>query len=369
MNIGKFKLLFLALGTPLLWSGCSRGLPLEEDDFPLTERDELTEIRLQSVASPLEGSTRAPFIGGIKEGNSLVAKVLLSGVSGKYLEGETSGYHNGSMTFDGLTSTKGFNTRQYYPADGSDIYLYGLYPAEDRWTNYTGEVTTVDFTFDGKTDVMAAAQVATNKAEAKAGTYKELKFRHLLTNLIVLAQVGTEGGVVAKDIQDAWGRITGIELTKALGVAPNDKVTVGLSSTEATPVAPVYSTSGAYGVKFYNASGTGYPVDGVSDPFSFKDTPLSASEGSATVIPETAKAVAYSLIAPVNATGGTNDFELLVKTERNTGGIPVNISLSKAGNTAGQYCMVTLTFKNTTIQATASVEDWKEGSTSGGTLQ
>lgn len=353
----------------VLCNGCSRDrLAEEEEELLPRERDELVEIRLQSVASPLEAGTRAPFVGGIGTSNPLVAKVLLSGEPGKYLEGSTSGYYNGSMTFDGLTSTKGFSTRQYYPADGSNIYLCGLYPADSRWTNYAGDATTVDFVFDGKTDVMVAEQVTTNKVEAKEGTYKELKFRHLLTNVIVLAQVETEAGVTAQDIRSAWGRITGVELLQAREAAPNNRVTVGLSGTEAVPVAPVFSVSGAYGVTFYNASGANYPVDGASDPFVFKDTPLSVAEGSATVIPESLEAFAYSMVAPIVATG-TKDLKLLVKTEENPSGVPVEVGLSKTGSTAGQYCLITLKFKNTTIQATASVEDWKEGASAGGTLE
>lgn len=370
MNRTCFPFLLAALMAPILWTGCSEnGLPYEDPSSPSGDADELVEIRLRPVASSLETATRAPFVGAIGSENSLVAKVLLTAEEGKYLEGIAKGYYNGTMTFAGVTATGFTGTSQYYPTDGSNIWLCGLYPNDDRWTNYADDATKVDFAFDGKTDLMAAAQVQTNKAEAKEGTYKELKFHHLLTNLIVLAQVETEAGVTAKNIQDAWGRITGIELTKALTEAPKDKATVSLAGTT-SPVPATYSvaSTGTYAAKFYNASGTNYPVTSASDPFAFRDTPLTASEGSATVIPESVKAVAYSLVAPVEATG-TNDFELLVKTEKNPSGVAVNVSLGKEGSTQGQYCLVTLKFKSTSILATASVEDWKAGATADSTIQ
>lgn len=360
----KYRYFFQSLSglllAPLLWSGCQQGSPLDEgeESFSPNPGDELVEIRLQSVAAPLEAVTRAPFVGAIAQANPLTARVLLSGEAGKYLEGSTNGFHNGSMTFDGQTATQ-FSTRQYYPADGSDIYLCGLYPADDRWTNYTGDATTVDFTFDGKTDVMAAAQVTTNKAEAKAGAYKELAFKHLLTNLVVLARPNTDTGVTVEDVQAKWGKITDITLVAAGGnTTIKNKVTVTMSTGAAVTATAFSSATPA--VKFYKASGIAWP-------FTFTDNLFSSTSID---IPATSAAVAYSMIAPFSAQGGSNaDLKLLVKTEKESSGIEVPVSLSKAFDTQGSYCLVTLDFKLTEVRAKASVSEWKDGGTSGGTVQ
>lgn len=346
-------------------TGCTQN---ELPEGPASANEDLVEIRLKSAANPLAANTRSPFIGEIGAANKLTAKVLLTKTTGGFVTGCV--ITPGAMIFstDNKTNTELWNTKNFYPTDDSPVYLCGLHPDDagegvTKWGNGTDE-SAMTYVFDGKTDVMAAAEIATKKSEAKSGTYKELAFKHLLTNLIIKAEPDLTDGATAEKTQEAWGNITSIELIKVNGTsAPNNKVTVTLK-TAAAATTSAFGIEGAYGVGFYKLTGKNFPKAGVTeDLFVFTNEVFAA-----TAIPKTSAAVAYSMIAPIVATK-TNDFILRVKTVENTTGIEVPINLLKAENTQGQYCIVTLKFKNTTILATASVEDWKEGGTAGEVIQ
>ena len=360
----KKSLLFMCVLAVALAS-CSRG---ELPDEPVTPtspdpgKEDLVEIRLQSAVNPLEANTKTPFIGDITGANPLTANVLKTTTNGGFAVG--SGIEQKSMTFKANeTSTLLWGEKQYYPVDNSPVFLCGLHPAGFTWT--TG--ATAAYTFDGKTDVMAAPEVETTKTQAQQEipTYPVLAFKHLLTNLIVKAEVDLTGDVTAADVQKAWGAITSIELAKVQGDPAKrmNKVTVTLKDATAA-TATAFSLDATYAVGFYKMSGKNFPGTGVSEPFVFTDDAFTS-----TPIPDPAAAVAYSIIAPVIA-AGTNDFTLLVKTANATSaGVEVPVKLLTTGDTQGKYCIVTLKFKNTTISATASVAAWADGGTADTTIQ
>lgn len=327
-------------------------------------KEDLVEIRLNSAVNPLEANTKAPFIGDIAGANELTANVLLTKTTGGFAAG--SGIEQKSMKFSvNKANTELWNTKQYYPVDDSPVFLCGLHPAGFTWT----AGATAVYTFDGKTDVMAAPEVETKKsdAQAKPSQYKELVFRHLLTNLIIKAEADlTEANVTAAQVQEAWGAITSIELVKVQGAAEKrmNKVTVTLKDATAA-TATAFSLDATYAVGFYKMSGKNFPTTGTTpaDPFVFTDDAFAS-----TPIPDPAAAVAYSIIAPVTA-AGMNDFTLLVKTENATAGVEVPVKLLTTGDTQGKYCIVTLKFKNTTISATASVAAWADGGTATETIK
>ena len=134
--------------------------------------DGSVEIKAKSTA--LSISTKSPYEGTISSGNPLTAQVLVSKTDGNY----TSRYCHGEMTFsDDGTTEASFATPQYYPADGSVLYLCGLYPSDlGGWGTVTESASR---TFDGKTDIMAAAQQQSSKSEAQTGTYPTMQFKHL----------------------------------------------------------------------------------------------------------------------------------------------------------------------------------------------
>ena len=357
-------------------ASCSRG---ELPDEPVTPtppdpgKEDLVEIRLQSAVNPLEANTKTPFIGDITTStNELTANVLMTKTAGGFAAGST--IEQKSMTFKAnKTNTELWNTKQYYPVDDSPVYLCGLYPADKVWPQGTDESTAV-YTFDGKTDVMAAPAVKTTKTEAQGSQYKELVFRHLLTNLIIKAEADlTETDVTATQVQEAWGAITSIELVKVQGdpLKRMNKVTVTLKDATAA-TATAFSQDATYGVGFYQMSGKNFPAAGATtDLFSFTDTPFASAVISAPdADPNKVEAVAYSMIAPVVPTGTNEEvFTLKVKTANLKTAVEVPVKLSAAEDTQGKYCIVMLKFKNTTISATASVAAWTQGSTADTTIQ
>lgn len=166
--------------------------------------DGSVEIKAKSTA--LSISTKSPYEGTISSGNPLTAQVLVSKTDGNY----TLRYCDGEMTFsDDGTTEASFATPQYYPADGSVLYLCGLYPSDlGGWGTVTESASR---TFDGKTDIMAAAQQQSSKSEAQTGTYPTMQFKHLLTKLVVKLVAEDDAAVTA------WGNVTDISLVEVNG--------------------------------------------------------------------------------------------------------------------------------------------------------
>lgn len=343
------KRLFVSLLAVAAMASCSKNESVSDPDVPADG----VEIMAKSVARSIE--SKAPFEGTIGADNQLTARVLVSKNDGNY----TSTYADGTMTFTDNGSTQvGFNTTPaYYPADGSTLYLCGLYPATGWAANQT---TTADYTFDGKTDIMAAAQQSSDKAQAQAGTYPALTFNHLLTKLVVKAVAADDAAITA------WGDVTEIVLTGSKGSSaigdPNTKVTVTLADgTAATGTA--FATP-ATAFSFYTMTGDTY-----------NDV---AFTGQTCALATTAANIAYSLVAPVTATG-TGDFKLKVTTQKGSETAlenEVTIGLKDVagtadftGDTQGKSFVITLTFKATEIQATATVTDWVEGGSAGAEIQ
>lgn len=323
------KSLFLLLGI-ITMTGCTQSEILE------SRSDENVEIKLKSSAMSVEASTRAPFEGTIGNGNTLVAKVLASKATGDY----TTTYANGTMTFtDNGTTAAGFATPAYYPADNTDIYFCGLYPSTG-WA--ATQITTTSFSFDGSQDVMAAAEVYSNKDEAKGGTTKTLAFKHLLTQLVIKAVAADAAAVTA------WGDLTDITLSKAGDSAPYSAVTVTLATGAAATASAFATTSTAF--KFW--------TKGASPDAEFTGQTKALTTGG--------EEVAYSMVSPVIA-DGTTDYTLVVKTANSiTAGVTVPVNLKAtgggaySGDTQGKKFVVTLTFKATEITAVATVQPWTE---------
>ena len=337
------KRLFVSLLAVVAMASCSKNEPVTGSDVPTDG----VEIMAKSVARTIE--TKAPFEGEIGDNGSLTARVLVSATSGNY----TTTYKDDNMTFaDNGTTQVGFATPAYYPADGSMLYLCGLYPADQNWQNPT---TSADYIFDGKTDIMAAAEVSSSKTEAQAGTYPVLAFKHLLTKLVVKAVAADQAAI------DAWGNVTEIVLTQAGGAAPYTKATVTLADGTA-------------------ATGTAFATTAASFPFytitsgTYDDV---AFTGQTCALATTAADIAYSMVAPVTATG-TGDFKLKITTQKgsetaleNEVTIDLKDTASSAftGDTQNKSFVITLTFKATEIQAKATVGAWEEGGSAGAEIQ
>lgn len=333
---------------PLLAAAALVGCSKEDSGSGVPQNDGPVEIKLASKAMTV--TTRAPFEGDISSSNKLQALVPASTTSGDY--SSPYGDSHACMVFaDQGTTAVGFvgsdgstPAPKYYPANGGNVYLCGLYP-HDKWGTPT---TAASATIDGKTDLMYAKEVTTTKTDVQTGgTPKTLAFNHLLTKLDIVLLAESETA------KTTWGKVTSLKLTKQGTAAPHNSVSVTFADGNAT-------TSGS-------------AADGFDCYLNGGDTPVSSQE---LVVGSSTDAVAYVLCAPVNAETGTDHYTMSVATENNPSAIEVPLTLQYAGDfdgskisTAGQAFKVTLTFKSTQIEAKATVTAWKEAGTATGDIQ
>ena len=346
------KKIYLPLFAALALAGCTQN----EVGDNTTNADNV-ELKLKSTALAIDAGTRSPFEG--EEGTAtlpLEAKVLVKKQADDYTVLYNTADDKITFTDDGQT---GFaTTPYYYPADGTDLHLCGLYPYAVTGTGsgqWSLTATNAAFEFNGSHDVMAAAQVATTKAQAQGGTYPTLAFAHLLTKLVIKVVASEDAAITA------WGNVTKIELVKAKGSAPNSKATVTLATGTALRTASAFST-------VLNP----FPFYAVTGGTTYTNT---AFTGQTLALTTASTAVAYSLVAPILADGGsaagTADFELRVYTEKApVAGVDVPVGLlnstpaAYAGETQGKAFEITLTFKSSGINAKASVTQWMLDGTS-----
>lgn len=341
------KKLYVPVLALLTLASCSKS---ELANRPVVEND-MVEIMATSKALTIE--TRAPFEGQIASDNTLTAVVLGSTTTADY----TTRYCDGEMTFtDDNTTAVSFATPQYYPVSDATIYLCALYPT--ALADWKDIATTAKYTFDGKTDVMAAAEVNGKKSTAMAGTVPSFEFKHLLTKLVVKVKAENEAA------QNVWGDITGITLVKAMNGDVFDTAEVTLA-TGAAATGTAFSNPATDGMAFYRIDAAAYTDNAVDDA----DNKIALTT--------TAEEVAYSLVAPITAENGVKHFTLSVDTKlgETVTTREVSFDLYKAkvgeedpavfsGDTQGKAFEVTLTFKATEIVAKATVTDWVKGGNS-----
>ena len=348
------KLIFSVLAVAAMAS-CSKS--------ELVERPADATIAVKSEVLTVKQGSKAPFE-GITATESLTARVIASKVSGNFDPTDAANWHDDNMVFvDGSNTTPvGYNPSRAYPTDGSSVFLCGLYPASTTdWINFstgtTGGVTktTVEYVFDGKTDVMLAAQVETKKSEVLAtpAVHKTLQFNHMLTKLVVRAKANTTGAITD------FGGITDIILTKANGNQPNTTMMGTLNDGTADPSKATSFQTPVASIPFYTVDASGVGTD---TAFAGQNVALVYVDN--TTVTEAPK-VAYSMVTPIIA-DGTEDYELLVKTEKNTDGFAVKVNLKQPGNTAftgstqGKAFVITLDFESTPIEALGTVTAWDE---------
>lgn len=310
--------------------------------------NEDVEIKVASSAIAAETMTRAPFEGTLSNSNSLDARVLVSETSGSY----TTTYANDKMIFGdnaGITPV-GFATPKYYPADNRTLYMCGLYPF-DNWN--TPANNECKLTFDGSQDVMAAPEKSSSKDASKGGTYPQLDFKHLLTQLVIKTIAADADAITV------WGDLTDITLAKVGANNPSGTITVDLKNGSADE----------------DAAFAGPLVAGM--PFWVRSaTPEVKFTGQTKALTVAGEEVAYAMVAPLKNATGTGDYTLTVKTV-NSGStavtVPVNLKKTAGtaytGTTQGKKFVVTLTFKGTKIEALATVEDWTEDGNSDAEIQ
>ena len=318
------------------------------------------EVELKFGSAAIE--TRTPFIGTIDSNNKLTAQVLVSTVTNTYFQSTGTGFYaNDTVTFEDEMNAYGFDTPVYYPADGSTLYLVGLYPKDGgdygSWS-YDTAGTYVQHAIDGKTDLMFAEEKTTDKAAAQSGTYPKLSFNHLLTKYVIVTKAENQAAV------DAWGKITKIELVKEWNnVDPKNSCMVTFGTPAATP-----SFSGTGAIKFYLCSG-GTTAPTALTVYTDDEIGQKGDSDYITLDPTDAAVSAYAIVAPIEPTDGSDYITLKVYSEKLTAGQEVKVNLKKnsstpvTGSTAGHTYTITLTFKATELKVEGEVTDWKDGGT------
>jgi hypothetical protein len=305
------------------------------------------EIALRSDLVDASGVvSRVPFEGDVSVANVLEARVVTS-----IAQNFSGTYANGVMKFNGEVAANyekplDAGTSSKFPTSTDPVYLYGVYPA----TGWTINNAVAEYAFTGNADVMVAGKISTTQQDVTDGTYKELRFKHALTRLEVKLSAASP------EVAPALGDVTAIKLvgSDANSTTPvYNKVSANYASD---PVSLTFSSS-ATSLNFYGLS---LGADGKK---AYTDTPLSAY-----ALKSDPTLVAYSLVAPVDATTvATKEYFLEITTA--TGGVKrtIAVDLLKAdstpftGSTAGRSFTVSINFKSTEqIAALAVVEDWDE---------
>lgn len=202
------KQLFLTHLAACALAACTENkLTAVEDDFDASDNTaadaEYAKLPVKAAARTAPAiDTRTPYMGKPAADNPFYARVIayqgdaVSGGQGA-VDFNATPYRNGFINFIGNTTTP-FTEPLYYNRN-EKLSLLGFYPAR-YWTEQGSSIA-----FDGSMDVMVAPTVVSDRADAKAGRYPTLTFRHLLTNLVVSV----------KGDNRYWGDIIGIKLSAA----------------------------------------------------------------------------------------------------------------------------------------------------------
>lgn len=361
-----------------------------QNDMDLKESNDQSEIKLSSAVGSIAQTRTSYDLTTPTTAVPFEATVLVSKVANLY---PAANLLNGSaykVIFTDATTPTGFSdgtnpTPVYYPADGTDVYLWGLYPygkcvttspAASEWL-IGGGGATAQYTFTGKEDVMYAPEIKSNKTEVKTAVNyanTKLNFKHLLTKLIVKAK-GDAAAV------SAFGDITDITLVAVGAAAPTAniankvKIDLGTDATLATPATHAFTgTEASFPFYIYDVLTT--PATPTQTNNAFAALTSGTTPAAITVPLSTDYAngqeIAYSMVQPIDvaAPGGTTAYLLKVKTTKgeaagfnvpvvlkdatSTSGTPVEFT----GSTASKTFTIQLTFSAAEIKSIVAVGQW-----------
>lgn len=338
------SLLFLAVvSTAMYLTSCSKSDgPGPGGDVP----GQPVDIKLGGQTLSVSPGTKAPIDGIPATG--LTARVLASNTSLKY-EGADM-FKDGTMKFMSTATVAGFEGGGVpYPHATNPVHLVGLFPTAPSadWTINSGGAS-AKYTFNGSHDVMATKEVATTRADGTpTGTYKTLKFHHLLTRLNFTVQATDANAVTA------WGQVTSITVK-----SPAEEVTVTFEKGNDARTANAFT-----------AADTWLNVFGIGTEAVLPATTLPLVTSNPT-------AQGYIMVAPKDGQTTTPvKYDMIVITDNYPAGYPVSVSLESSPGTAfndktqGLQFDIKLTFNATDIKAFATVEPWGAGGSGGATIQ
>lgn len=269
------------------------------------------KVPIELNAGVIEVSSKAV----VNKGDAFEAQVIASATQGDYTtsswNGDIAVNSNGKVTFAPI---------QYYPTDGSTMYMTGYSP---RAIATNGIVA---YTIEGNNDIMVSQEESGSKTDK---TDKALAFEHLLTQLQIKVIAADAAAITA------WGTITSIEVVNA---STSVELNLGTKKLAAAAVPAVKNVR--------------VDKDLTTNPVTLPNLANSeqaASAGSVMVLPSDTK------------------YQLLIKTEKNTTGITVDPTVTTT--VASTAYEITLTFKTANVDAIASAGEWKTVSGGTGTVE
>lgn len=339
------SLLFLAVvSTAMYLTSCSKSDgPGPGGDVP----GQPVAIKLGGQTLSVSPVTKAPIDAIPSTG--LKAMVLASNTPLKY-EGTADLITKGTMTFMPTATAVGFDGASVpYPHATNPVHLVGLFPTAPSadWTINSGG-TSAKYTFNGSHDVMATKEVATTRADGTpTGTYKTLKFHHLLTRLNFTVQATDANAATA------WGQVTSITVK-----SPAEEVTVTFENDNDARTANAFT-----------AADTWLNVFGIGTEAVLPATTLP-------LVTSTPTAQGNIMVAPKDGQTTTQvEYDLIVITDNYPAGYAISVPLEVSPGTAfndktqGLQFDIKLTFSATEIKAFATVEPWGTGGSGGVTIQ
>lgn len=314
------RLLFLLAS--LFLASCSRESALPEGGA--------LEIRLSGDIGSLTAS--AATRGVINDDHAQTLAVSFARID----QSEDGGWPAYTTVSEPLAATRaagsgqqniGFTRAQFYQTrqDNNATKLIGWYPADAAYTQAEGKVT-----FDissGTTDVMLTEEVEGNKEAAQqfGASGKTFTFNHLLTQVTVKAFASVD------ETASKWGKVTSIKVkgqpTQCIVTLPGQTPTWG-SATQNLPLKN--------------------PAD---------DTDMGQIDLSGKTASSSAATCGYAMFKP------TADENLTLEVTTELGGTrDITVTLPDAASprlfAAGTAYTVTLEFKSTKVEPTASIGAW-----------
>lgn len=282
------KFMFLAM-TAALIAGCS------DDDGCNPVTDEVP-VEIKANAGIYDIQTRAP----VNAGQSITAKFVASATTGDY----STNLWNATGSFTTSTSASApfsFTPAQYYPTNGSTVYIKGYYPLGTLSGN------TASFTeTDGSNDVMITAEVSGSKTTGSALAFT---FNHLLTQLQFTFKAGAGFPTTGKTVTSisVKNQQTPASLDINTGtVSYNSVANITLTGTYAISADPG-TTATVY--PMVKSGTTSVVLDIIADGVTYSNVtvPLTTETGKAhnITLTFTPKEITATAIVSAWVTGGT----------------------------------------------------------------
>lgn len=370
---------FLPLLALITMASCTQN----DIDQKISE-DAQSEIKLSTSVGSVAQTRTSYDLAAPTAVASFEAAVLVSKLANVYSTANLLNAAASKVIFTDATTPTGFNdgtnpASVYYPADGTNVYLLGLYPygkavtttpAAGEWL-IGGAGTNAQFTFTGKEDVMYAPEIKSDKAQAKTATnYADTKltFQHLLTKLIVKAKGDGAAKTAFGEIKDIT--LVGVSASVATANIGNKvKIELATDATLATPATVSFSGTEAsfpfYAYDVTTTPATPTQTNAVFASLTSSTTPKHFDIPDATTYAN-GQEIAYSLVQPIaNVTAGSVAYLLNIKTANGeVNGFTVPVKLKDAasndftGSTVSKTFVVQLTFTAAEIKSIVAVGQW-----------